>query len=161
MPVGAGGAEAEHGEGGYLGRSPHDVLVVVRRAMQERSMNGAEGCSTKLRPSVPGLLNSEPTKAPWRGRANNGPIRLQSIASRMLLSTAALTATATSEGPPSKRSAIALLPLVDELVADEVDAPVPELAIALEPGATLEEAADAELAAASVVAAKVGVVPRS
>jgi hypothetical protein len=79
----------------------------------------------------------------------------------MLLSTAALTATATSEGPPSKRSAIALLPLVDELVADEVDAPVPELAIALEPGATLEEAADAELAAASVVAAKVGVVPRS
>jgi hypothetical protein len=79
----------------------------------------------------------------------------------MLLLTAALTATATPEDLPSKRSAIALLPLVDEPVADEVDAAVPELGMALEPGATLEEAADAELAAASVVVPKVGLVPRS
>ncbi len=79
----------------------------------------------------------------------------------MLLSTAALTATATPEGPASKRSAIALLALVDEPVADEVDAVVPELGVALDPGTTLEEVVDAGLASASVVAPKVGLVPRS
>jgi hypothetical protein len=56
---------------------------------------------------------------------------------------------------------MALLPLVDEPVADEVDAPVPELATALERAATLEDAADAELAVAAVVVPKVEPVPRS
>jgi hypothetical protein len=73
----------------------------------------------------------------------------------MLLPTAARTATATPEGPASKRLAMALLPLVDEPVADEVDAPVPEL------GTALEDAADAELAVAAVVVPKVEPVPRS
>ena len=79
----------------------------------------------------------------------------------MLLPTAARTATATPEGPASKRLAMALLPLVDEPVADEVDAPVPELGTALERAATLEDAADAELAVAAVVVPKVEPVPRS
>ena len=57
--------------------------------------------------------------------------------------------------------AMALLPLVDAPVADEVDAPVPELATALERAATLEDAADAELAVAAVVVPKVEPVPRS
>jgi len=66
-----------------------------------------------------------------------------------------------ARGPASKRLAMALLPLVDEPVADEVDAPVPELATALERAATLEDAADAELAVAAVVVPKVEPVPRS
>jgi hypothetical protein len=79
----------------------------------------------------------------------------------MLLSTAARTATATPEVPASKRLAMALLPLVDEPAADEVDVPVAELATALEPAATLEDAADAELAVAAVEVPKVVPAPRS
>jgi hypothetical protein len=56
---------------------------------------------------------------------------------------------------------MALLPLVDEPGADEVDAPVPELATALGPAATLEDAADAELAVAAVEVPKVEAAPRS
>jgi hypothetical protein len=79
------------------------------------------------------------------------------MASRMLLSTAALTATATPEVPPSKRSATELPALVGEPVADVADALVPELGVVLGPEAAPGAAADAEPAAAP----RAGVVPRS